>query len=92
MWYNNPQTRRIIEEVAEDFNITPDDVLGVLVSFFDTLLRLSVGTKVKLFKVIGFGSIIAKGHIPKRANASGSKRLKVEALIKETSTEQQSPS
>lgn len=85
MWYKDSRTRQIIEEVAEEFNITPDDVLGVLVSFFDTTLRLSKGTKVKLFRVIGLGSIVAKGHIPKRTNASGSKRLTVDSIIKKQS-------
>jgi hypothetical protein len=83
MWHNDPTTRRIIQEVAEDFNITPNDVLGVLTSFFDQILNLSKGIKVKMFTVIGLGKIIAKGHIPKRVNAAGSKRLRVDALIKE---------
>lgn len=88
MWYQDSKTRKIIEEVAEEHNITPDDVLGVLVSFFDTILRLTNGTKVKLFKVIGLGSLIAKGHIPKRANSAANKKLKVEGLIKEQSVQQ----
>lgn len=62
MWYNNSTIKNIIEEIAEEQGLTPDDVLGVLLNYFNSIIEGSKNSLVKFFRLRGLGSFSAHGY------------------------------
>lgn len=71
MWWRDKVIKRIIVETAAEYNVTPDQVLGVLSCVFNTIIKQSTNIRVKFFRIRGIGAFVAKGHTPKSFKKKG---------------------
>lgn len=74
MWYNDSTVKRIIQETAEECGVTPDNVLGVLNSIFDTIIAGISKPNIGMFRLRGLGSLQKKGYITKRTRTIEDRR------------------
>lgn len=61
-WYDRPEIKEIIKEVAEDFKITPEQVSGVLSCLFDNIKIQARMQNTMFFKIPGFGTLCMRGY------------------------------
>ena len=66
LWSKQSLVKKIFKEIAEELNLTPDEVSGVLVCLFDSVVTGVMNKKIKMFRFPNWGRLNQLGYLSKR--------------------------